>query len=755
MEQYKHQLIRATAGAGKTTTLIQAVLDSINHYFKKHGVFPRVAVSTFTRKATRELKERLIIKAMEAKNPDLIKYVCYSPRLHISTLHGLFYHFIQTKGTHIGFSPMLSIMDEKESHNFFISLLKKVLLQQKKGVTLLEHYSFEEISHIVKQYIFPDVLCAKSAPVSRQEMTALIETKQAELEQALEQKKSSLKEKELSQVEKQKELLDVFYILCEELKILGQELLVLSQQKKRELNKLSLSDLELMTWQILSPLSPQTQDIPPRLTNIVKEQGLVQRDDQRTVPQPLSPQTLGWDFWFLDEYQDTSLMQKKILDKLSYGSRVFIVGDPQQSIYYFRGADAGVFSTKEQEMTKGPDSHVRCLLKNYRSHPELISFFNHFFAEKNYHKMEAEKKNVSLSREAVRFELSSTGGEEQEFLSVTKCIQELQSQGASLEGIAVLGRQNKALRNLAQHLKANHIPFHLHSSGGFIKRREVRDALFLWRFLLNPHDDENFISLLRTPYLAFSDKSIVKSCQAIYDWRKSKGGISLWHFLLNQTAVLKEEGEGVLALKQAIEKSKKVGLVVSFQEALFSLGFMDLSYYQDPTGVGFANLWKLIYSLKKHEGRDSLFAFSENVFRGQVAEGMEEGLPSSQNALSATESSGVQLMTIHAAKGLEFKHVILIKVCAGFRGGGSFSYFAQDRNTGNYALSVRSEEEDKRIESLFHKKVKEQEREQELEEFDRLLYVAMTRAQNTLTLIGAGKPEKDSWPRRFSYFSKL
>ena len=121
------KLIKAGAGAGKTTALIHTLIESVSQYHKEKNIFPRVAVSTFTRKATRELKERMIIKAIELKNKKLIQYVSYSPQLQLSTLHGIFYRFIQTYGYKIGFSPGVTIMSEKESDELFVSLLKDAM----------------------------------------------------------------------------------------------------------------------------------------------------------------------------------------------------------------------------------------------------------------------------------------------------------------------------------------------------------------------------------------------------------------------------------------------------------------------------------------------------------------------------------------------------------------------------------------------------------------------------------------------------
>ena len=731
MNKIKNKIVRAGAGAGKTSALIQAVIDNLIRYYEEKHYFPRVAISTFTRKATKELKERLIIKAMDIKSPALIRYVCYSPRLQIATLHGLFFHFIQTQAHGVGFRPGLSIISEQESLELWNSLLEEILLEQQMGDLLLDHYSFEEVSLILKKYIS----CLPShkicSPVSEAEMHSLIRSKQASVQKSLELQKTKTKEKELLNLQKEEKRIKMVYVLCHELEKLGKKFLPMWKQKQQELNSVSLNDLESMTWAILE-------------------------QNNQAFLNPL------WDFWFLDEYQDTSLSQKNILDRLSQKSQVFIVGDPQQSIYLFRGAEANVFAQKEQELAQKSDSEVCYLNKNYRSCPELIDFFNNFFAEKKYRPMQYPHPVSEPHRPLIRFIMadkapapsSALSALDSELLATSKRIDELMSQGARPEDIAVLSRQNKPLSLLAQYLnqsgqKDRPVPFHLHASGGFILRREVHDALFLWNFLLNPHDDENLIGLLRTPYCRIPDPTIAGRI-------KEKQKLSLWSFWLklkeDSTVISSIEEEVVMGLKNQLHKARALGLVEGFQQALESLSFMDLAYYQDPTGVSYANLWKLIYLLKKHEMQSSLFSFSDKLLQEDIGEGGESHL---QNAVSALKSQGVQLMTIHSAKGLEFKHVIIIRVCSGLRGRAGSSYFVSERDTGHYALSVRSEEEDKRAETVFHKKVREKEKEQELLEFERLLYVAMTRAKHSLTLIGSGKPEKDSWPHRFSFFAKL
>ena len=747
--ELKLELIKAGAGAGKTTTLINKLITCISLYHKEKHIFPRVAVSTFTRKATRELKERMIIKALELQNTALIQYINYSPHLQISTLHGIFNRFIQAYGYKIGFSPGITITSEKESHELFVSILKDIIFEQKTGTALLDHYSFKEITSIVKKHILHIQSRPEGSPIDKQTIQNILNKEKNKILKELQIKQNKKQNEELLELQSEEAHIDKFIHLCLELKKLSEKIIPIWNQKKRNLSQITLNDLETMTMEILK-----------------KEKNILKFKENR------------WDFWFLDEYQDTSQIQKNILDQLSQNSRVFIVGDPQQSIYHFRGADVSVFQQKEQEVKTKVPSQIKHLKINYRSCPELIAFFNDFFPEDKFEKIQPINNEYKKEKKVVQFILINSSQkqknkEEIELQETVKRIDYLLKKKVEPGEIAVLCRQNKPLHHLAQYLKNNKLPVHLHSSGGFQNRREVIDSLFLLRFLLNPHDDENLIGLLRTPYCRIPD-------QILAEWMQKKKHVeqkecnrqSFWNFLLMVNSnkekshqrkinnsiyhVLSSERTTIQKIKHYLKSTKQVGVTQSFQNALESLGSIDLSYYQDPTGVREANLWKLIYCLKDYElkGPANLSAFADYLFyEGLTTE--SEQASHSQNAISAIENSGIQLMTIHAAKGLEFKHIILIKLCSGFRHIERSPYFINEKKTGNWILSVKSETEDKRIKSSFHKKIRKEQQNIEIQEFDRLLYVAMTRAKETLTLIGSGKPEKNSWPSRFPFFSSL
>ncbi len=715
----KLEIIKAGAGSGKTTTLINTLIDCVLQYQQKKNRFPRVAVSTFTRKATRELKERMIINALKLQNKQLIQYINYSPHFQVSTLHGIFNHFIQIHGYKIGLTPGVTVMDEKESDELFVSLLKQVIFEKNTGTDLLDHYSFEEIITISKHYVLQVQNHPESTFIDKEELRVNLtdDTKHKFLKTKA-SKSHTACDNALLEQKTEWELLDTFIHLCQELKAIGQQIIPSLDQQKKELGQITLNDMETMTMQILKKEKN-------KLFNLM-------------------------DFWFLDEYQDTSPLQKDILNQLSQNSQVFIVGDPQQSIYYFRGADVSVFQQKEQEAQKREDGKIRHLRTNYRSSSELIAFFNDFFSPK-YENSNPQNKSYKKEKKVAHFigihsHPEQINKEEMEMQETANRIKELLKQNTKPEEIVVLARKNKALQKLAQYLKHQKLPIWLHSSGSFKNRREIIDAVFLLRFLFNPYDEENLIGLLRTPYCRISDQKLADGIQ------KKKSMTSLWNFL---TQTCKAESL-IQKLKYHLEQTHKIGITRSFQNALESLGFFDLSYYQDPTGVQEANLWKFIYCLKDYESKSpgNLLAFTDYLLYEDQSTELSSA-SHSQNAVSALENSGVQLMTIHSAKGLEFKHVILIGLCSGFRAVEKLQYFIKEKETGKWTLSAKWEKEDRRIKSSFHKKIREQKKEMELQEFDRLLYVALTRAKETLTLIGAGKPEKNSWPDRFPFFSRL
>ena len=674
------EVIKASAGSGKTTALINNFLQSVANYREQNKIFPKVIISTFTRKATRELKERLMIQAIRLEDKELIHYISYSPHLQISTLHGIFHNFLQLQGHHIHLSPGFEIIDEQEAFYLFDTVLKEQLLKNKNGIELLKHYQFYEIQSIILDYL-------QHNQYSPYGCSATIDELQNILQKKIQAQKEDNKEKR-KLLQDEKHLLSEFISTGSQLENLANKVLDTLTQKKKEMARITFNDLELMTLEVL-----QKQPIKQSIA----------------------------DFWFLDEYQDTSHIQDEILNHLTKNSRVFIVGDPQQSIYYFRGASSSVFLKKEKQSKPVQRN------QNYRSSPELIAFFNKFFSSnpafaKIFNPMNAQNKNSSEFKECIKF-IPSTEDIKQK---TVKRIKQLLSTGAETKNIAILSRKNKTLFEWAQYFKKEQWPVQLHSSGNFKHKREIKDSLFLLKFLLNRHNDENLIGLLRTPYCRIPDHTLI-------DWMNEKDEESLWSFCH------KMENNIIQQLIYFLKQSQSEGVVYTFQNALESLGMLDLATYEDPTGLREANLWKMIYYLRDYElnGSSSLLSFINKFLDFQPSQPNQSQRSDSPSALPVTESSSLQLMTIHQSKGLEFEHVILLDDFprSAKSGSGTTDFFTAHRESGKWALSIRTEKEDKRIKSQYHQQIIEWNNEEIGNEMNRLIYVALTRAKKSLTVV--------------------
>ena len=688
-ELNSHQTLtiaKASAGSGKTTTLIKEFLKSVSCYYQQNKKFPKVIISTFTRKATCELKERLMLKAIESQNKELINYISYSPLLQISTLHGIFHNFLQVYGHHVQLSPGFEIMDESEAYLLFNATLKEQLLNQQTETALLKHYQFYEIRSIILDYLqhtqySPDC----QSPTTQK------------LQEAVQRKKQNIKDskkilEELTALQKEEALFPEFISVSHQLENLAHTVLQSLTQKKKETARITFNDLELMTLEVL-----QKQTHLPSLA----------------------------DFWFLDEYQDTSHTQNTILELLTKNKPVFIVGDPQQSIYYFRGASSQVFLKKEKQ----ENSRSIPLNYNYRSSPELIAFFNNFFSSnpafaKIFKPMQTKQSPSNPFKECIQF-IPYTTDTKQEIINRIK---QLLSKGADTKDITILSRTNKTLFKWAQYLKKENWPVQLYSSGNFKNKREIKDSLFLLKFLLNPHNDENLIGLLRTPYCRIPDHTLI-------EWMNEKHKQSLWSFVCDK----KIKEEVIKQLTDFLKQSFNEGIVSAFQNTLESLGLLDLSYYEDSTGLREANLWKMIYCLRDYELRGSatLLAFINKLLDPQTNIHLSSD---SQNPLPAVESTSLQLMTIHQSKGLEFEHVILLDdFPPSAKTGSGSDFFTAHRESGKWALCIRTEQEDKRIRSQYHQQIIEQNNEEIDNEFNRLIYVALTRAKQSLTVAHLSK----------------
>ena len=359
------------------------------------------------------------------------------------------------------------------------------------GTKLLSHYSFKELTALVKQYILHFQHRPQSAPVTKKEMQNILMKHQNNFLQNLSSKMSTADKEKSNKtlalpeaIRNETDHLDMFVQLCLELEKTGKTILPSQTKQKKELSRITLDDLEIMTLAILE--SDFKREKSSFWENIM-------------------------DFWFSGRIPGHKSNTNKNSQSIkSKQSGIYCGRSSTEYLLFSRSGCFLFFGKKKKESKQNPQSQMKYLKTNYRSCPELIAFFNDFFPKDSFETMESINKNCVKEKEVARFIFIPTQGkteyplkeetsnkrafikEQTEFQETAGCIEELFRKGVKPEEIAVLSRQNKSLQDLAQYLKHKEtgslkkIPLHLHSSGSFKNRREVIDALFLLGFLLNP-----------------------------------------------------------------------------------------------------------------------------------------------------------------------------------------------------------------------------------------------------------------------------
>jgi ATP-dependent helicase/nuclease subunit A len=473
---------------------------------------------------------------------------------------------------------------------------------------------------------------------------------------------------------------------------LAREFTAACTESKRKSGFLTMADLELRTAEVL-----------------------------RREPQAAEDFSQEWDYWFVDEYQDTSPLQEEILERLQGGRPKLVVGDPQQSIYLFRGARAEVFLRQEESF-----QNRETLGDNYRSRPELVHFFNRYFPSMNPSFITMNPKaDVKSDVEAVTFLKASS--EEEEFQNIARWVGGLMKKNIRPDEICVLAGTNDRLKSIASVFKAHGIPHRVHSSGGFGSRREIRDALALLKFIIHPHDNLNLLTLLRGPVLHVEDSKL----EAL----RARGS-DLWGSLAGEKSQTSQK------LSETRELSARKGIYLAFAEALHALGFFTWARLSDESGVREANLFKLLQDLREEQKIPGFnyLTYIDDVLDKNTEERESDGIP-------AVEPNRVNLMTVHAAKGLQFSHVIVAGFSHGKTSSGSRTGVSVDEDLRKLVISIPDDEGE--WEALFPaRQISRKYFEREMAEGERLLYVAFTRARASLFVAGLAEAESGSWHER-------
>jgi DNA helicase-2/ATP-dependent DNA helicase PcrA len=405
----------------------------------------------------------------------------------------------------------------------------------------------------------------------------------------------------------------------------------------------------------------------------------------------LNKYQVRFQYTMVDEFQDTNLSQYLITRKLSARNQnICVVGDDAQSIYAFRGANIQNILNFEKDY---PDLRVYKLEQNYRSTSNIVETANAIISK---NKQQLRKQVWTGNEQGPLIEvLKSNSDNEEGKLVATTIFEEKMRENLRNKDFAILYRTNAQSRAMEEALRRLNIRYKVIGGLSFYQRKEVKDLLGYLRFVTNSNDEEALKRIINLPKRGIGD-STVNRLIVFAD----EQGISLWEALqYADKAVAGRSAVPVLEFVQLIKRFK----IASAQKDAFEAS-MEIAkssgllkeLYDDKSIEGVAryeNVQALLNGIKE------FVANPDNGEAPLAAYLQEIALITDADTKDSTEDDSVTLMTIHSAKGLEFRNVFVVGM-----------------------------EED-----LFPSQMMISSRE-DLEEERRLFYVAVTRAEKKLTL---------------------
>jgi DNA helicase-2/ATP-dependent DNA helicase PcrA len=417
----------------------------------------------------------------------------------------------------------------------------------------------------------------------------------------------------------------------------------------------------------------------------------------RDFPETLNKYQNKFKYILVDEYQDTNQVQYMIVKRLAaMNENICVVGDDAQSIYAFRGANIQNILNFKNDY---PDFETVKLEQNYRSSQTIVNAANSLI---KHNKNQIKKTVYSKKQKGSALKVCKTFSDNEEGQVVGQSIFEIQmNERITYSDFAILYRTNAQSRSLEEALRRRNIPYKIYGGLSFYQRKEVKDLLAYFRIVINPKDEESLKRIINFPTRGIGNTSIQKLiiCSRTHN-------ISIFECIQNPNY------HSLIGVnKGTLQKLTDFAILINsfkaqLDEDAFELAntiakstslLRELDKDKTPEGVSrYENVQELLNAIKefveknkKREEPTSLDYFMQDVAL----------ITDQDNEDDKEDRNKVSMMTIHAAKGLEFPYVYIVGL---------------EENLFPSQLSVHSREE--------------------LEEERRLFYVAITRAEKFVNL---------------------
>lgn len=387
----------------------------------------------------------------------------------------------------------------------------------------------------------------------------------------------------------------------------------------------------------------------------------------RDCPDVLARYQELFKYILVDEYQDTNYAQYVIIRRLSQlHSKVCVVGDDAQSIYSFRGAKIENILSFQKDF---PDAKVFKLEQNYRSTRTIVEAANSVIV-RNSKRMDKHCFSAGDVGEKIRILKAYTDREEAEMV-VSDLRDKVRAAGDAWSEAVILYRTNNQSAVLEDNLRRRGIPYRIYKGSSFYDHKEIKDMLAYIRLVINPRDDEAFRRIVNYPARGIGDTTVQRIAQLA-----AERGVSMWEAVdalvvepvtdSVQRTIARKVAEFV-AMIRALSLARNDKGLYDFGMEIASRSGIIAAYRTENTPEATSaldNIEELLNSMQLFkEQRDAEIRGGERTAEEEAT--VEEWL---QNVMLMTDmdkddpedSNKVTLMTVHSAKGLEYKYVYIV-----------------------------------------------------------------------------------------------
>ncbi len=749
--RHRDACVVAGPGSGKTTVLVE--------YFRRlveAGVDPlRILAITFTEKAAGNMRTRLAA-AFRENAPIRAKL----ERAWVSTVHGFCARLLRENAVFAGIDPEFSIADERESwrlqQDSMADALRGMLAEHQPAMRRLirglSSYEFEEA--VLSAYdamrgagVRVGQLAGFATPpgtavadirdslraIRREALTTWSHIQREQLEitlegaerivtsfgplrglEAIESFECNLRKcrrgnNAYNLLKRMKEQIDeAQYALITQHYATERETLfeVLRRfdrtyrERKRTAGALDFSDLEEFTVRLLAEHEETRERVRAQFDHIL-----------------------------MDEFQDTNGQQARLMQLVRATDNFYAVGDINQSIFGFRHAEPEGFAQYQEEVAQSGGRLVE-LTDNFRSRADVLSAVETISnGAAGIVDRPLVARRIFEHPRAVCVEVASAADLTVESRWVARRIVELAREGFGMHDFAVLVRNTEVIPEFTAAFEEAGIPYVVNRGKGFYETREVNDLVHLLRVIANPRDEISLAAVLRSPLVDASDEALL-GLKAMGD----NIGQQLMRLAPDVAGDFDpEDRRKLIDFRSRLRDWRARREYVTFDRLLLE-AMDDCGYRPDAGARGAANIEKFLAQAREASRKKSLDEFVEEISRVRASNPREPDAPVDDVA------NAVKVMTVHSAKGLEFPVVFVAALHKGVESNPPVVAFSRHYGLGaRWRNPAKREREDK--DDLFQHALRDEWKAREQQESDRLLYVAMTRAEEHLVLSFSGRKQ--------------